>query len=100
MVKTDSQADKRSTREHKDRRLQIIRDAKSKKCADCKKRHPYWRMQFDHLPGSKKVAPISMMRYASLVKLMAEIEKCEVVCANCHADRTHARVPRTRLTAP
>ena len=27
----------------------------------------------------------------SLARLMAEIAKCEVVCANCHAERTHKR---------
>jgi hypothetical protein len=46
-------------------------------------------MQFDHVKGVK-VTNISRssMILGQLDRLLAEIEKCEVVCANCHAERT------------
>jgi len=50
-------------------------------------------MQFDHLPGYEKEGDVSVLiaRAYSLKKVLAEVEKCELVCANCHAVRTHHR---------
>lgn len=65
-------------------------------CVNCGySRHPA-ALEFDHLPGSEKskdiAALISYGKPWSVV--LAEIEKCEVVCANCHRERTAARDPR------
>lgn len=69
-----------------------ISDLKSKPCADCKVQYPSYVMQFDHISG-KKIATISKMAgEVSIKKLYDEIEKCEIVCANCHAERTHKRI--------
>jgi hypothetical protein len=63
--------------------------AKSVPCYDCHKSYAPWIMQFDHLRdkrftiGSHQVRPIKA--------LVEEIAKCDVVCANCHLDRTHRR---------
>jgi len=48
--------------------------------------------EFDHLPGSEKANNVSWLAKMgrSVEKLMAEIAKCEVVCANCHRIRTHS----------
>lgn len=55
-------------------------------------KHPVWRMQFDHRNGDEKVACVSeLISMGTLNKLLAEIAKCDVVCANCHCDRTHRR---------
>jgi hypothetical protein len=42
-------------------------------------------LQFDHVNG-EKVAAVSTMLHngASWKRLMAEVQKCEVRCANCH----------------
>jgi hypothetical protein len=57
-------------------------------CADCKQDHPYWRLDFDH--RSDKTANLSSdrVRYWGMVRIAAEIAKCDLVCANCHRDRT------------
>lgn len=47
-------------------------------------------MQFDHL-GDDKVAAVGQLLDGSLDKLLEEIAKCEVVCANCHVLRTAKR---------
>lgn len=58
-------------------------------CVDCDNNNPLV-LEFDHLRDkSNNIA--SVMRDWSLEKLMAEIEKCEVVCANCHKIRTSNR---------
>ena len=61
-------------------------------CRDCGYRAHPAALHFDHLPGSEKVEDIAKLTYmATLAVLMAEIAKCEVVCANCHAIRTVER---------
>lgn len=64
---------------------------KSVPCTDCKVQFKPWQMTFDHVRG-RKIADVSTLVSAGRRKAaLAEIEKCEVVCANCHADRTHSR---------
>lgn len=75
----------------RERNKQIIWDAKSVPCADCGVQYDPWIMQFDHLPQYEKEFNISAATTHSLKRLMAEIAKCEVVCANCHVNRTYQR---------
>lgn len=72
---------------------ELIRAAKDVPCADCKKKYPFYVLQFDHLdPSAKRQAVGRMVQSGvSVATLQAEIAKCEVVCANCHAERTHQR---------
>lgn len=83
-------------RESRERRKQIIVDAKSKPCTDCGIQYGYWVMQFDHT-RDKLFTIASQWTKVSLYSLAAEIEKCEVVCANCHANRTYIRAAEQRL---
>lgn len=69
---------------------QIIKAAKSRPCADCGRQYPSYVMQFDHL-RDKDFSIGQRGRNRSRRLLLAEIEKCDVVCANCHAERTHQR---------
>ena len=68
-----------------------IKESKDVPCTDCGELHPPYVMDFDHLDPTTKVMSVADMvtRNVSLVTLMAEIAKCEVVCANCHRIRTH-----------
>lgn len=59
-------------------------------CADCGLDYPPHILDFDHLRD--KVSDISKMKRShSLEDVQAEIEKCEVVCSNCHRHRTWLR---------
>lgn len=71
-------------------RKDITRQAKDRPCTDCGIQYPYYVMHFDHVRGEKKFN-IGAARDYNTEKLLAEIEKCEVVCANCHAERTYQR---------
>ncbi len=64
---------------------------KSVPCSDCGNTYSPWVMQFDHVRGKKMANVANLVRSGCRNKAMEEIEKCEVVCANCHADRTHKR---------
>lgn len=61
-------------------------------CTDCGyNAHPQ-ALHFDHIPGrGEKLFNIGAYVHCSWEKIEAEIAKCEVVCANCHAVRTHTR---------
>lgn len=68
-----------------------------KPCMDCGIEYPYWILQFDHRPGELKVANVTDLVYwKSLDAVKEEIEKCDLVCANCHADRTHDRRTKSK----
>lgn len=49
-------------------------------------------MQFDHRGDDKKYKNISKMTNYSMERIMEEIAKCDLVCANCHALRTYNRL--------
>lgn len=75
-------------------------EEKSGPCEDCKQRFPWVCMQFDHVPerGKKEFMVNTRQCYANgrtLEELKAEREKCDLVCANCHALRTQARWGKT-----
>lgn len=72
----------------------IINEAKNKPCTDCKEQYNQWQLTFDHLPEFTKKFNISSAKAesVSISTLLNELAKCEVVCANCHANRTHSRL--------
>lgn len=60
-------------------------------CKDCNNNFFPFQMDFDHL-GNKKFNISSAVGDAlPLEEVKKEIEKCELVCANCHRLRTHLR---------
>ncbi len=62
-------------------------------CADCGYANHPAALEFDHLPGFVKEHRIAQLANgAKRAKIMAEIAKCEVVCANCHRIRTAERL--------
>lgn len=72
--------------------LQWLRTYKeSRPCADCKRHYPFYVMQFDHLENKLVNVADALQRRWSLKKIQAEIAKCDLVCANCHAERTWQR---------
>jgi hypothetical protein len=75
------------------RRVDFISQIKTERgCADCGYNAHPTALEFDHLPGRIKLFDIAMgVRSKAIEKVLAEIEKCEVVCANCHAIRTLER---------
>lgn len=64
-----------------------IREMKTKPCRDCGEVQPPEAMDFDHVHG-EKVAGIAQMWSWGRDKVLAEVAKCELVCANCHRERT------------
>lgn len=58
-------------------------------CADCGGQFPPCVFHFDHVPErGPKLFNIGARNDFGIEKLKAEIAKCDIVCANCHAIRT------------
>ena len=73
-------------------RVTLLHSAKDRPCVDCDQRYPPCVMDFDHVRGKKLGAVGSMVRrMASEARILTEMAKCEVVCANCHRIRTWKR---------
>lgn len=66
----------------------------SHRCVDCGESDPVV-LDFDHLRD--KIANVSAMLKWRWSAVLAEIEKCEVVCANCHRRRTAKRIGSFRF---
>lgn len=67
----------------------IIKALKDKPCLDCGVQYPPYVMDFDHIDN--KLFGIGGGSGKNFDKLLEEILKCELVCANCHRERTFKR---------
>ena len=74
----------------------FINGLKGRPCADCGREYPSYVMQFDHRDPATKAFNIGSAESKTLEALQHEADKCDVVCANCHAARTYYRNPRKR----
>ena len=45
-------------------------------------------LQFDHIEPENKVATVSDLASGSFERLIDEIDKCRILCANCHTRHT------------
>lgn len=62
-------------------------------CADCNTPYPYYVLDFDHRDGEEKgveLAKVGRLGW-STARIDREVAKCDLVCANCHRERTHQR---------
>lgn len=68
--------------------------AKVGPCTDCGHTFPPVAMDFDHVRGEKKYHISAMVNtlLRPLDEIVAEIAKCELVCACCHRVRTQLRL--------
>jgi hypothetical protein len=60
-------------------------------CIDCGYREHAEALDFDHRDPSMKTQNVSWLLMRSWDKVLAEIAKCDVRCANCHRVRTAQR---------
>jgi hypothetical protein len=62
-------------------------------CTDCGRTYPPYVMEWDHLPGAVKRLVVADTRRAAFSKkrILEELENCELVCANCHRERTFGK---------
>ena len=76
------------------RNVAAMREAKQGPCVDCHHTFHPCQMDFDHVRGVKLACVSTLGGYSGAqrpARLVAEMAKCDLVCANCHRLRTFFR---------
>jgi len=66
----------------------------NKNCLDCMGSYRFFQLDYDHVPGrGKKINDVSKLVRLGYAreKIIQEIQKCDLLCKNCHAMRTYKR---------
>jgi hypothetical protein len=84
-----AQAAERKWRVRLERTEYLLEYFRDHPCRDCGESDPVV-LEFDHL-GDKSFNVTQKLEDRNWQVILAEIEKCEVVCANCHRRRTAHR---------
>lgn len=64
---------------------------KGDKCLDCNQKYHYSVYDFHHRDPKQKDFDWSKLRLRSIAAINKELDKCDLLCANCHRKR-HAFV--------
>lgn len=97
-VKDNREQHQKHVRKYIRSKVAFLKCVREQSCTDCGLEFPWYIMEFDHARGligkygnrnrrqmSQVAANLSWSR------LFKEIDKCDVVCANCHKARTYFR---------
>lgn len=88
---------KNRKQKYTEERKEYLAEIKNKPCMDCGKIYPPWVMDFDHRDAKLKIGSVSYLAFRKMLKfdkIREEIEKCDLVCANCHRERTYQRLQK------
>ncbi|MEK6208432.1 MAG: hypothetical protein AABM32_12420 [Chloroflexota bacterium] len=76
----------------------LLAESRTVPCLDCGRTFPFFVMQFDHRdPSEKKYMVSQMVGRVGRDTILAEVAKCDVVCTNCHRDRSYLRRSAGRI---
>ena len=90
--KDDPEAQRRLRKYYRRReeQMEFLNRIRQLPCADCARTFPVCVMEFDHREPSEKKGFVSQMAGRVGIKtLLEEIAKCDIVCANCHRNRSY-----------
>jgi hypothetical protein len=80
----------------------ILVEVKQQPCQDCGGSFHPWVMEFDHRDEKTKKAAVGNLvsKGCTDARLREEIDKCDLVCANCHRMRTYRRFQKQLTSSP
>jgi len=78
----------RAKEETREKKAQLV-EYKGGQCLDCSGVFPTCCYHFDHRDPLQKSAGIAQMMHRPIEEIKQEADKCDLVCANCHAIRTY-----------
>lgn len=80
-------------KEKKRKMREYLRNVKDIPCMDCGVKYPSYVMDLDHRDPADKAGNIDqLINRGSWKKFLEEIDKCDVICSNCHRERTWNKV--------
>jgi NAD-dependent dihydropyrimidine dehydrogenase PreA subunit len=67
-------------------------------CHDCKQVYPSYVYDFHHINGDKEESPSHLIRNKGIdnAAVLEELNKCILLCANCHRIRHHGPTSETQ----
>jgi formate-dependent nitrite reductase cytochrome c552 subunit len=71
--------------------VKMLNELRGVPCADCGRQFPPFVMQFDRRDAANKKFEVTRIINRSRKVILEEIAKCDIVCANCHSERTYRR---------
>lgn len=71
-------------RDHRAKKKSWLAEQKNHPCSRCGGRFPACVMDFHHRDPSTKLFSVGQNLHFSEARLVAEIAKCDLYCANCH----------------
>ena len=74
----------------------VYEHLRGRSCADCEEHDPIV-LEFDHVETKRAEVSVLVRRGLRAAALRAELDRCHIVCANCHRRRTASRVGWRRL---
>ena len=78
----------RKYKNHHIRNINIINNFKNTPCVFCGQQYELYNMQFDHINPANKLYNVSELKSRKLNILLAELKKCQVLCALCHRKKS------------
>lgn len=75
---------KDTNKKHAFEKKQRMVEYKGGKCARCNGVFHPFVYDFHHIDPSTKEKSLNSMRYLSWDRIKEELDKCEILCANCH----------------
>ena len=93
---------RRNKNRQRQRLRAILLGIKQQPCQDCGGTFHPWLMELDHREGTNKKAAVANLvsKGCTDARLLEEMDKCDVVCANCHRMRTYCRLyPKVSVSA-
>ena len=99
LLKSDCEKSKAYAKRHPEKlkayqrlRAKRLYDLKTKPCIDCGGSFPPECMDFHHVNGNK-VKTVGQMVNFGMDRILEEVAKCELICANCHRIRHNELLP-------
>jgi hypothetical protein len=81
-------------RRRKELKEYIKRLKENTPCTDCGVNYHHYVMDFDHLESKEGLIKVFVSNN-NRTGLEKELKKCEIVCSNCHRERTQRRILAT-----
>jgi hypothetical protein len=90
----------RKYKPHQLRNINMINTFKTQPCAMCGKQYESYNMQIDHIDPTTKLYDVCNLKNFKVSTLLAELAKCQVLCALCHRKKSITEQKEDKYSEP